>query len=1034
MLSDNKIAIVSILVAVLLLFSGISAFVTANGEVSEEDEKEGLAENELEGSSAKEDVERPNSIKDRETNSGPDRNKQVPSDVSPYRKESIQNRGKSYLDKELAKEGYIKQKEREATGSSHQRFQSSSGRLDSTSSDSRVLYLEKDELKNLHLEKYNKGERGQYILKMKGPTQGRWLDELQRYDVEILNYMNNMEYRVRTLTSNVDEVEKLGFVEDIRIYQPIQKIDKNIEMGKVIVTLDSSTSSSRNSAISGQLLDRGGSSIVIELESKKDLFSLARDNNVLSIDENHVPHLHDETSSEIVGGYWAPDTPYNGPGNYANELGYNASSIIVSITDTGIGDGTVGDAGHQDFTGRVIGGVDYSGEGTWHDGHAHGTHCAGLVAGDTYNGRGATYANTSYLVGQGVAPEARLFSQKIFDDGGGFGSPDFDTLFKDADDNGVYVHSNSWGGSTSGDYISYDRIYDTKVRDADINEGGDQPMVITVSAGNSGSDSQTTGSPGNAKNVITVGAAENYHPDLDSYGNDYLTSSNADNPDEIADFSSRGPTEDDRIKPDVVASGRGILSTRSPDGSSTLYGEYTQDSNYLWCSGTSMSNPVVAGTASVVVDWYNSTYGTKPSPAMVKSLLVNTAQDLNDTTGNTAHIPNYDEGWGRAYLPPIVDPPVNTIVEDQENLLETGDQVAYPMQYDDPDHPLNISLVWTDAPSDSSNDVHLMNDLEVSVIDPKGKKWHGNAFQNGMSVAETPSGWDYDGDNTDDRNNVVNIFIPEEKLVSGLYTVVVKAENIAMDGVPETAAVDQDYALTIYNGEEFQGDTPSISVYRPTNGDTWASNSVEPIKWVTGGGNGTLTVDLEYSVDNGTTWNAISSGLADTGIYNWTVAYEDSTECRIRATVTDSETDTNTSLSGKFEITPVLIDVLTPDGGEVWFGNTTKTITWNTTGGTDPKTVDLWYSLNNGSTWNSIASGLTDNGSYTWSIPNNESNEALVKAQVVDGASDSYVDLSEDTFRILALKESPWFDDMESGMGSWYPEDTSNTVWELGDP
>src|SRR5690606_31361767 len=106
-------------------------------------------------------------------------------------------------------------------------------------------------------------------------------------------------------------------------------------------------------------------------------------------------------------------------------------------------------------------------------------------------------------------------------------------------------------------------------------------------AGNAGPSTQTVGSPGTAKNVLTVGATENYRPDIDTQ---------SDNPNTVANFSSRGPTADGRIKPDVVAPGTWILSMRAsqaPDNS--FWGTFNSD--YAFMGGTSMATPLTAGAA-----------------------------------------------------------------------------------------------------------------------------------------------------------------------------------------------------------------------------------------------------------------------------------------------------------------------------------------------------------------------------------------------------------------------------------------------------
>lgn len=92
------------------------------------------------------------------------------------------------------------------------------------------------------------------------------------------------------------------------------------------------------------------------------------------------------------------------------------------------------------------------------------------------------------------------------------------------------------------------------MRDADARTPGEQPYILEFSAGNSGPGEQTIGSPAVAKNVIATGACQNDRFDLALY---------AEGSETMADFSSRGPAEDGRIKPDITAPGTWIASLKS---------------------------------------------------------------------------------------------------------------------------------------------------------------------------------------------------------------------------------------------------------------------------------------------------------------------------------------------------------------------------------------------------------------------------------------------------------------------------------------
>ncbi len=842
-------------------------------------------------------------------------------------------------------------------------------------------------------------DKRQYDIELKGATRTRWMRSLEQEGVDIINYAGQYGYRVKMSPRIKEDIGEFHFVRDVDRVDPLSKVQRGLSKGKIHVFLDGSTRERSPNQ-----------DVVINATDREKILKMARRPDVFWVGQHIEPELMDETSSEIVGGFWERWKPYKGPGNYANHLGYNGSNVVVSICDTGIGDGTVGSAGHRDFTGRVVGGKDYTRKKDWSDIYGHGTHCAGLVAGDTYGGRKTTYGNTSYYVGQGVAPEAKLYSQKIFSSSF-FAYPDFDELFRHASENGTYVHSNSWGGSTSGRYISYDVIYDGMVRDSNYRKEGEQPMVITVSAGNlGGSGDQSTGSPGNAKNVITVGATENFHPDAAEYGN---TRYNVSDPNRIAWFSSQGPTTDGRIKPDVVAPGKGVLSLRSPATKNEFSGVYSEDPHYLWASGTSMSNPITAGASAVVIDWYNRTYGERPSPAMVKALLVNTAKDLD----NSIPVPNMKEGWGRVNLPKIVSPDTDLFVKDQTAPLETDERSVYNLKSKDTDEPINISLTWTDHPSSQFNDVHLINDLNLRVYGPEGDLWRGNAFQNGHSKPNTDSQWDHDGDGSDDRNNVVNVFIPEEEVKEGMYSVVIEGQNIAMDSINGSEVIDQDYAIVGRNTERYQGDIPALNVLRPQRGSLLVSGEDTEIEWITGGGDEPMSVDLEYSKDDGDSWNPIEEDISKHS-YNWTVPEVDSEDCRIKATITDLDGQKDSSISKAFQITPLFTEIEEPHVDEKLVGRCSEDIEPDVKGLGTEKSVDLWYRLNSSSGWVSIAEGLKEPYTYRWRPPNEASNQTYIKALVKNEKGQSFSSVSG-PFKILKRHSTPWSDGMEDTVKNW---------------
>ena len=147
-------------------------------------------------------------------------------------------------------------------------------------------------------------------------------------------------------------------------------------------------------------------------------------------------------------------------------------------------------------------------------------------------------------------------------------------------------------------------------------------------AGNDGPNSDTIGAPGTAKNTITVGNSQNRYSGA---------------PNTIMDGSSRGPVDDGRIKPDILAPGGYVRSCRAQEA--TDIGGATWTSNwYLEYTGTSMATPNAAGTAALIRE-YITEVAQRPEPqgALVKALMILGARDVG-----SRDIPNMDEGWGES--------------------------------------------------------------------------------------------------------------------------------------------------------------------------------------------------------------------------------------------------------------------------------------------------------------------------------------------------------------------------------------------------
>jgi subtilisin family serine protease len=424
---------------------------------------------------------------------------------------------------------------------------------------------------------------------------------LKRRGVTLVRYVPDHAFIARGHNARLDEIEALPFVRWTGPFRPEHKIhgglsNRKAEGGDVSVSILLATDASPQQLasargflkqLSSQSSSRFGQVWRGEL-APGQLKTLAASDAVLWIERAPQIKLFDETASKIVGG------DSGGHPTYVQSLGYNGAGVVVSVADSGL---HVGEAEgmHPDLLGRVDAFFFYgSSLSDASDEHSHGTHVAGIVAGN-----GATGETDDYgaLWGLGVASGAHLVVQRLFDGDGGY-TPDgpftFEQMTSDATTAGADIGSNSWGDDTQGRYDISAAEFDALVRDANASLPGDQPYILEFSAGNAGPGIQTIGSPAVAKNVIATGASQNNRFDYFIY--DFGQEA-------MADFSSRGPAEDGRIKPDLVAPGTWIASLRSPLGNDDFaWGEIS--SHYLFQGGTSQAGPHVSGAAAVFVQWY----------------------------------------------------------------------------------------------------------------------------------------------------------------------------------------------------------------------------------------------------------------------------------------------------------------------------------------------------------------------------------------------------------------------------------------------
>ena len=615
---------------------------------------------------------------------------------------------------------------------------------------------------------------------------------LKTLGADLLRYVPEDTYVAHLDKQNAEAIRALPFVEWVGDYLPEHKLHERVrgnlqrnapgEILSVSVLLRARTPANekRQNQASFQSLQQTAElpfgTILRGRITPARLAALANNPAVLWIEPGPEFKLVDELAAEIIAGDGGPNV------TLVQAYGFDGRGVNVAVADSGLHNGDAASM-HPDLFGRVTAFFHYGTLTDAADEHSHGTHVAGIVAGNGAVGEADEFGT---LYGLGVAPGARIIAQRIFDGLGNYEAPpSFETLTRDALRSGADIGSNSWGDDTQGRYDLSAAEFDALVRDADGLEPGDQPYILEFSAGNAGPGAQTIGSPAVAKNVIATGASQNNRAEFVIYAEGQET---------MADFSSRGPCEDGRIKPDVVAPGTWIASLQSGSaGDENAWA--TISGYYMYQGGTSQAGPHVSGAAAVLVQYLRETYGMpRPSPALIKAILINSAIDMDDEV-ETDPAPNMDEGWGRIDLTEVIGATRRFEFLDQTTALVTSQVFERRVVVASSLEPFKVTLTYTDVPGFPGALPALVNDLDLEVIAPNGMVFRGNQFSQGESVPNAT---------TDSINNVEGVHLFEP--ATGEYTVRVRARRVNDDARRDTPAVDQDFALVI------SGDLPTPGV------------------------------------------------------------------------------------------------------------------------------------------------------------------------------------------------------------------------------
>jgi subtilisin-like proprotein convertase family protein len=836
---------------------------------------------------------------------------------------------------------------------------------------------------------------GSYIVQARGATTAAFQQWLRELGVTVVSYVPNNAFLVRASSGTAARMGQAPEVQAVLPFEPYYKFDSMLlplavrQEPSPYGRLNVVSFPGEGEAVRQALEDLGGEVLrteptplgeVLVVKAPSDaLASIAQVQSVQLVgvhaEKKPVNDLsrvklrvsRDPAMAPPASHYAAPSATDYLTGN----------GVLVMVADTGV------DGNHPDLNGRVFGlTTDFDGHGTHVVGSLLGNGAqSGTVGGDGTNSLARGSTNGANFAG--MAPLARAFVQDLI-------GPDSE-LQKNAALTNALISNNSWGYEVN-DYDIFAASYDAAVRDSLPGVTGEQEVAYVFAAGNDGGGSGdglngiagSILSPATAKNVITVGATDQARfisnlvaraCTVDPVSGAVNCQTNqpwmgeTDSDNEMAGFSSRGNVgigvegPFGRFKPDVVAPGSMVLSTRSgdytePEGETntfvfrynsvpiafnttnlysldiprgaieatifTLPNSSSQPTNfslvigaevdniptattatnvltltppaltqgtmyyivgnpfhsntvicdlvvqltvtndvgnyydelkklnndvgpyYRYESGTSMAAPMISGMLALFQEYLQSQFNLRPSPALLKALVINGARSLNLTYNLDTHTSLNHQGWGIANisnsipsgLSATTNGPMRFFDQNITNGLSTGGHHVYQVQVPDEarSYPLRMTLVWTDPPGNPISSVKLVNDLNLSVYGGgtnaagtglTSNVWVGNNFPPGSDFTDALVISSTDTNTSvstnlaadldlmrDTVNNVENVYLRPP--LQSSYTIVVQGHRVNVNALnSHSNNIAQDYALVIASGNVAPSNNANLAVTGP---------------------------------------------------------------------------------------------------------------------------------------------------------------------------------------------------------------------------
>ncbi|MBK5212682.1 MAG: S8 family serine peptidase [Flavobacteriaceae bacterium] len=390
----------------------------------------------------------------------------------------------------------------------------------------------------------------------------------------------------------------------------------------------------------------------------------------------------------------------------------------------------------------------------------------------------------------------------------------------------------------------------------------------------------------------------------------------------LVNSSSRGPAHDGRIKPDIAANGQNQIST-------------SENNTYQTFGGTSGASPGIAGVSAQLYQAYSEANGNVlPPSALIKATLLNTANDA----GNVG--PDFKFGWGIVNGLRAVK-----LIEDNRFLSSTISQAGSN------DHSINVPsgtkqvrfmVYWSDSPASPGANPALVNDLDLVVTDP-GSTMHLPYI---LDSTPNPVNLNLPATNGPDHlNNMEQVLINNP--ASGNYNVNIKGFNVPVG--------PQEYYVV------YEIISDNITVTYPNAGESFVPNETESIHWDAVPVNNTSNFVLEYSVNNGTSWNAIATVPSTTTNYGWSVPNSVTGKALIRVSNGSNQDVSDETFSIAPLVSNVQVTQVCPDQAN---------FSWNAVAGAESYDLYIlgtkYMEVAGNSTTNSITVPIADPTAQMW--------------------------------------------------------------------